>query len=50
MTTLEILKENPDIPHGEIKAAFTPDEKTDHGADHFYMETFSFVHVILPVI
>jgi tripeptide aminopeptidase len=40
-TTLEILKENPDIPHGETKLAFTPDEETGHGVDHFDMEKFS---------
>ena len=28
MTTFEILKENPDIPHGEIKIAFTSEKKT----------------------
>ena len=38
MTTLEILKENPDIPHGEIKIAFTPDEETGHGVNYFDME------------
>ena len=41
LTTLEILKENPDIPHGEIKIAFTPDEETDHGVNYFDMEQIS---------
>jgi len=41
MTTLEILKENPDIPHGEIKIAFIPDQETGHGVNYFDMEKIS---------
>lgn len=40
MTTLEILKETPDIPHGEIKIGFTPDEETGHGVDKFDIKKF----------
>lgn len=40
MTTLEILQENPEIPHVEIKIAFTPDEEIGHGVDFFDMEKF----------
>lgn len=40
MTTLEILKANPEIPHVEIKIAFTPDEEIGHGVDFFDMEKF----------
>jgi len=40
MTTLEILKENPEILHGEIKIAFTPDEEIGHGVDYFDVDKF----------
>jgi tripeptide aminopeptidase len=30
----------PDIPHGKIRIAFTPDEEIGHGADHFDVEAF----------
>lgn len=40
MTTLEILKENPDILHGEIKIGFTPDEETGRGVDKFNIKKF----------
>jgi len=35
----EIIDEN--IPHGEIKIAFTPDEEIGEGADHFDVEGFA---------
>lgn len=35
MTMAEILLSNPDIPHGTIKVAFTPDEEVGHGVDFF---------------
>lgn len=40
MATLEILQKNPEIPHVEIKIAFTPDEEIGHGVDFFDMEKF----------
>jgi tripeptide aminopeptidase len=40
MTMLETLRDNPDIPHGELKIAFTPDEEVGHGADHFDVKKF----------
>ena len=40
MTMLETLKENPDIPHGELKIAFTPDEEVGRGVDHFDVKKF----------
>jgi tripeptide aminopeptidase len=41
MTALEYLSENPDVGHGTIKVAFTPDEEIGRGADHFDVEKFS---------
>ncbi len=41
MTMLEILHKNPDIKHGTIKVAFTPDEEIGRGADHFDVEKFA---------
>lgn len=35
MTMAEILLSNPEIPHGTIKVAFTPDEEVGHGVDFF---------------
>ena len=35
----EIIDEN--IPHGEIKIAFTPDEEIGEGANHFNVESFA---------
>ena len=40
MTMLETLKENPDIPHGEIKIGFTPDEEVGQGVEHFDIKKF----------
>jgi tripeptide aminopeptidase len=40
MTMLETLGDNPDIPHGELKIAFTPDEEVGHGVDHFDVKKF----------
>lgn len=40
MTVIEYLVENPDITHGEIKIAFTPDEEIGQGADHFDLKKF----------
>ena len=38
MTMAEILIANPDIPHGTIKIAFTPDEEVGHGVSFFDVE------------
>ncbi len=40
MATLRYLSENPGLPHGPIKIAFTPDEEIGKGADHFDVERF----------
>jgi tripeptide aminopeptidase len=40
MTLLGILNEQPDIPHGELKIAFTPDEEVGRGVDHFDVAKF----------
>ena len=40
MVMLETLVENPDIPHGTIKVAFTPDEETGMGITHFDAQAF----------
>lgn len=40
MTLCEILHEKPDIPHGKICVAFTPDEEIGRGADLFDVASF----------
>lgn len=40
MAALKILKDNPTIPHGEIKVAFTPDEEIGRGPALFDVEKF----------
>lgn len=40
MSAVEFLVNNPDIIHGKIKIAFTPDEEIGRGADHFNVEKF----------
>lgn len=40
MTALEILTQNPQIPHGPIRVAFTPDEEVGKGADYFDVDAF----------
>ena len=37
MTMAETLLTHPEIPHGTIKIAFTPDEEVGHGVDFFVM-------------
>ncbi len=39
MTALALLKEN-DIPHGDIRVAFTPDEEVGKGVHHFDVAGF----------
>jgi len=40
ISAIEYLVENPDIKHGTIKIAFTPDEEIGKGADHFDINKF----------
>ena len=37
---MEYLISNPDIPHGTIKIAFTPDEEVGRGVDYFDVKKF----------
>ena len=40
MEALCILKDHPEIPHGRIAVAFTPDEEIGRGTEHFNFECF----------
>lgn len=40
MAVLDYLKEHPDLPHGKLCIAFTPDEEIGRGADHFDVASF----------
>lgn len=40
ISAMQYLKEHPEIEHGEIRIAFTPDEEIGQGADHFDVEKF----------
>ena len=40
MTAVEYLINHPEIKHGDIKIAFTPDEEIGEGADYFDVEGF----------
>lgn len=40
VTAIEYLVNNPEIKHGDIKIAFTPDEEIGRGADLFDIEKF----------
>ena len=40
ISALEYLVQNPEVQHGTIKVAFTPDEEVGHGADRFDVEKF----------
>ena len=40
MEAVEYLIEHPEVKHGEIKVAFTPDEEVGTGADHFDVKGF----------
>ncbi len=40
MTASEYLLRHPEIPHGEIRIAFTPDEEIGRGVDHFDVAAF----------
>ncbi|KGK86929.1 peptidase T [Clostridium sp. HMP27] len=41
VTAMRYLIDNPQIPHGTIKVAFTPDEEIGEGANHFDVEKFN---------
>jgi len=40
MTALSYLKSHPEIRHGKIRVAFTPDEEVGKGTEHFDVEKF----------
>ncbi|MDE7454963.1 MAG: peptidase T, partial [Clostridia bacterium] len=40
MQLAQILTENPSIPHGELRLAFTPDEEVGRGTDFFDVKGF----------
>lgn len=40
MTAAAYLMAHPEIPHGTIRLAFTPDEEVGHGTDHFDVARF----------
>ncbi len=40
MTAIDYLTKHPEIPHGCLKVAFTPDEEIGRGADKFQVEKF----------
>jgi len=40
MAAAEYLVAHPEIPHGRVRLAFTPDEEIGRGADHFDVERF----------
>ncbi|MEG2353796.1 MAG: peptidase T [Clostridium sp.] len=41
ITAMEYLVNHPEVKHGTIKIAFTPDEEIGEGADHFDVEKFA---------
>ena len=41
MTMLEILKQKPDIKHGDLRIGFTPDEETGNGTKYFDVKKFA---------
>ena len=40
VTAMDYLIKHPEIGHGKIRIAFTPDEEIGRGADHFYVPNF----------
>ncbi len=40
VSAVAYLKEHPEIKHGKVRIAFTPDEEIGEGADHFDVERF----------
>ena len=43
MAAAEYLLTHPEIPHGPVRLAFTPDEEIGRGADHFDIDRFGAV-------
>jgi tripeptide aminopeptidase len=43
MAAAEYLMSNPEVPHGPVRIAFTPDEEVGRGADHFDVARFNAV-------
>lgn len=41
LTAMDYLIAHPEIPHGKIRIAFTPDEEIGHGVDHFDVAAFA---------
>lgn len=41
VTALEYLLSHPELPHGTIRVAFTPDEEIARGTDHFDVKKFN---------
>src|SRR5690625_5172100 len=44
MTAMEYLIQNPDIKHGDIRVAFTPDEEIGRGPHKFDVEKFNAIY------
>ena len=40
VTAMEYLVQHPEIKHGKVRVAFTPDEEIGQGADHFDVKAF----------
>ncbi|MCK4775161.1 MAG: peptidase T, partial [Candidatus Krumholzibacteria bacterium] len=40
MTAVDMFAQNPDVKHGTIRIAFTPDEEVGHGTEHFDVKKF----------
>ncbi len=40
MALVNYLVQHPEIPHGELRIAFTPDEEIGAGTDYFNLDTF----------
>lgn len=40
MTAVDTFMQNPDVEHGTIKIAFTPDEEVGHGTEYFDVKKF----------
>jgi tripeptide aminopeptidase len=40
VSAMEFFIKNPDVKHGEVRVAFTPDEEIGQGAHHFDVEKF----------
>lgn len=43
VSSIQYLRDHPEIKHGKVRVAFTPDEEIGQGADHFDVEKFGCV-------